>query len=164
MRELRFFGKRNVRSHRKTNRRALTVVSRQPRTPAVVHAVDTLPSLPPGAMPQRTVELPKLPARTAFPAPTQAELDEAARRLTGSFNGGFRLAANAPLFRGEDTTCADYDKQRLERLRRMQDLAKTWPDHGVNLGIDQGPTTLVYATTGHGRFSDGTGTIPAVKR
>jgi len=165
VRELRFFGKRKPRSHRKANRRALTVVSRQPRTPAVVHAVETLPSLPPGTMPQRTVELPKLPPRTApTPMPSRAELDEAAKRLTSSFSGHFRLKGNVPLFR-DDMTLDEFDEQRTERLRRLQDLSKAWPDaHGVNFGDHHGPKTLVFSTADYERFNDGTDTIPAVKR
>jgi hypothetical protein len=114
-------------------------------------------------MPQRS-----LPPRTAHAqVPTSPELTEAANRLTGSFSGHFRLADNAPLFRGDDMTWAQFDERRLERLRRMQDLttAKVWPDaHGVNLGTSHGPKTLVFSTADYGRFSDGTGTIPAVKR
>lgn len=163
---MRFFRKRNARSHRKTNRRGLRVVSRQRRIPAAGHASDTLPMLPPGAMKQRTIEMPLVPSRTAYPQPpTRTELAEAANRLTGSFSGHFRLAGDQPLFRGDDMTWAQFDERRLERLRRIQELPKTWADpHGVNFGEHHGPKTLVFSTAGYPRFSDGTGSIPAVKR
>ena len=159
MTELRFF-KRNVRSHRKTTRRALTVVPRQRRAPEGGHVLSPLPQ--PGSMQQR----PPMPPRTVHSqVPSSPELIEAANRLTGSFSGHFRLAGDTPLFRGDDMTWAQFDERRLERLRRMQDLAKTWPDaHGVNLGTSHGPKTLVFSTADYERFSDGTGTIPAVKR
>ena len=159
MRELRFFGKRKPRSHRKTNRRDLRVVPRQRRAPVGGHVLSPLPQ--PGSMAQR----PPMPPRTVHAqVPPSPELIEAVNRLTGSFGSQFRLKDDVPLFSGDDMTWAQYDERRLERLRRMQDLEKTWPDaHGVNLG-SHGPQTLVFSTTDYPRFSDGTGTIPAVKR
>lgn len=120
-----------------------------------------LPELPAGSMPQRP-----LPPRTVHAqVPTSAELTEAAQRLTGSFTRGFRLASDAPLFRGDDMTWSQFDEQRIELQRRRQDLTQPWPDtHGVNLGEHHGPKTLVFATTLHERFTDGTVTIPAVKQ
>jgi len=133
------------------------------RAPKHSLALGALPPLPAGSMPQR----PPMPPRTAHSrVPSSPELIEAANRLTGSFSGHFRLDGNVPLFRDDETTWAQFEDSRLERLRRMQDLtkAKMWPDaHGVNLG-EHGPKTLVFSTTDYPRFSDGTGTIPAVKR
>jgi len=109
---------------------------------------------------------PPTPPRTAHAqVPSSPELIEAANRLTSSFGSQFRLKDNVPLFSGDDMTWAEYDERRLERLRRMQDLTSAWPDaHGVNLGTSHGPKTLVLSTADYERFSDGTGTIPAVKR
>lgn len=108
------------------------------------------------------------PPRTAHAhVPTSPELIEAANRLTGSFSGHFRLKDDAQLFRDDETTWRQFEDSRMERLRRMQDLtkAKMWPDaHGVNLGTSHGPKTLVFSTSDYARFTDGTGTIPAVKR
>lgn len=153
--------KRSVRSHRKAKpSRRLTprqLFLRNPR-----HAdYGPLPELPPGSMPQRP-----MPPRTVHSRiPTDAELAEAAQRLTGSFSGHFRLNGDVPLFRDDDMTWAQFDEQRMDRLRRMQDLANPWPDpHGVNLGGHHGPRTLVFSTSDYVRFTDNTATIPAVKR
>lgn len=139
--------------------------------PAQVPAMSvsaTLPPLPPGSMAQRgTGQNRPMPPRTAYPAgaPSPAELSEAARRVTGTFSGHFRLNGDVPLFRGDDMTWAQFDERRMERLRRMQDLANPWSDaHGVNLGASPNPKTLVYSTSDYARFADGTGMIPAVKR
>lgn len=149
-------------SHRKATQGRKPLLSYLPRrTPRHSAARGPLPALPPGSMPQRS-----LPPRTAHAqVPTNAELTEAARRLTGSFSGHFRLAEDAPLFRDDETTWRQFEDSRLERLRRIQQLGQGWPDaHGVNLGSDQSPRTLVFSTSDYKRFSDGTDTIPAVKR
>lgn len=155
------FLKRSSRSHRKAkSSRRLTPRQLFLRSPR--HAnYGPLPELPSGSMPQRST-----PPRTVHSRiPTDVELAEAAQRLTGSFRGHFRLNGDAPLFRGDDMTWAQFDEQRMERLRLAQDLANPWPDrHGVNLGEHHGPKTLVYATTLYERFTDNTATIPAVKR
>jgi hypothetical protein len=151
---VKIFSRKRTRSHRKANHRALTIVSRQPRTPAVVHATATLPMLPPGSMPQRTVELPKLPPRTAYLAPTP-EVQESALRVAGSAHPrpSYEIDTNAPLFR-DGTTWKDPETQRLERLRRLQHLDTAWPDrHGVNLGSDQSPKTLTFSTADYREFA-----------
>jgi len=145
---------RKRRSHRKANTRGLRVVFRPRRAPVGGHVPASLPSLPPGAMPQRTVELPKLPARTAYPAPSPAEVQESARRVTGSAHPrpAYRIDTSQPLFR--DATGDDLDAKRLERLRQLQHLDTAWPDgHGVNLGWDQSPKTLTFSTTDYRQFA-----------
>lgn len=132
------------------------------RRPAPRHAAyGPLSALPPGSMSQRS-----MPPRTAHPqVPSDAALAAAALRVAGSLSGHFRIPGDARLFRDDDMTWEQFEDSRMERLRRIQDLSKVWPDaHGVNMGEHHGPKTLVFSTSDYGRFSDGTGTIPAVKR
>lgn len=158
--------KHRARSHRKAKPSRKSLLTHPfRRAPKHSLAFGPLPPLPSDSMAQRP-----LPPRTVHPAgtPSPAELTEAARRVTGTFSGHFRLNGDVPLFRDDETTWAQtYEDSRLERLQRMQNLteSKAWPDaHGVNLGADCNPKTLVYSTSDYARFSDGTGTIPAVRR
>jgi len=150
VRELRFL-KRKPRSHRKANHRGLRVVSRWPRTPAGGHASATLPMLPAGAMPQRTVELPKLPPRTAFPS----EVQEAARRVTGSAHPrpSYEIDTSLPLFRDEKTP-TQYEDRYQARLRELQRFARPWSDGtGVVHGSDQSPKTITWTTADYREFA-----------
>lgn len=154
MRELRWF-QRKARSHRKANGNGLTVVSRQPRTPAGGHESATLPMLPAGGMQQRTVELPKLPARTAFPE----EAQEAALRVAGRPHQSpfYKIDTTQPLFRDEPAPM-EYEDRYQARLRELQRITRPWSDgSGVVLGADQSPKTITWSTADYREFAgDGT--------
>lgn len=128
----------------------------------------TLPPLPPGSMAQRDPEpwspLPPVTHTYTGGLTATADLAGVARRVTASLRPAFRLDTKAPLFRDE-STWEQFEDSHMERLRRIQQIAEGWPDeHGVNLGTDQSPRTLVFATSLYERFSDRTGMQPAVKR
>jgi len=145
------FLQRKRRSHRKANTRGLRVVFRPRRTPAGGHVPASLPSLPPGAMPQRTVELPKLPARTAFPP----EVQESARRVTGSAHPrpAYEIDTSKPLFRNEPAM-ALYEDRYQARLREIQRFAQPWSDGtGVVHGSGQSPKTITWSTADYREFA-----------
>ena len=153
MRELRFL-KRNARSRRKSSRRGWFVVSGQPRAPRHAAGSGPLLALPSGSMQQRTIELPKLPPRTAFPTMRTPEVQQAAQRVTGSASGpAYRVATDRPLFRDE-TTLEEYEDWRLARLRELQRFGKEWSDGtGVVHGSGQSPKTITWSTTDYREFA-----------
>lgn len=160
MRELRF-PKRSSRSHRKAKFASLTSLSRLfKRAPKTGNGAALMLTWQP---PQAPDEMPPATARCAGPA-QGVDLDEAARRVAGTFSGHFRLNGDMRLFRDDDMTWSQFEKSRQARLARMQDLVEPWAAPGaVNLGRRHGPKTLVFSLTDHNRFSDGTDTQPAVK-
>lgn len=110
-----------------------------------------LPPLPPGSMPQRTLRLPKLPARTAFPAEDLAAAQRVARSATG--RPAYQIRTDMPLFRDEPAL-AEYEDRYQARLRRIQRIDKPWADgHGVALGSDQSTHTLVISTGDYREFA-----------
>lgn len=153
------FSKRKRRSHRKATTRGWNVVFRRTRAPEGGHESGPLPLPKTASMQQRTVPLPKLPARTAY-APSPDVLASTARRVAdfvqqrATFGNQLRIDKDAPLFRDDAVTWDQLDAQRLERLRRMQHLQAGWSDgRGVNLGSDQSPRTLTFSTVDYRHFA-----------
>lgn len=146
------------------------VAENQPAIPPVPPppAPQKLPALPPGSMAQRSnghyQPLPPMTHTYRGGLVADADLFGVAGRVTASLRPAFHLDTKAPLFR-DDTTWEQFEDSRLARLRWMQTLTQGQRDvHGENLGTGQGPRTLIMSTVTCERFSDGTGTIPAVKR
>lgn len=151
------FGKRRARSHRKAATRGWNVVFRHPRTPDGGHESGPLPLPRTASMQQRTVELPKMPPRTAY-APTPAEVCTSAQHVVAAvaaqqaFESQVRLADGAPLFRDEKAD-EEYRTARLRRLQQMID--RPWADgHGVALGSGQSPKTITWSTRDYRHFAD----------
>lgn len=153
------FGKRRARSHRKATVRGWNVVFRRPRAPEGGHESGPLPLPRTASMRQRTVELPKLPPRTAY-IPSPAEARAAAQHVVAaaapqrSFESQFRLQDGVPLFRDE-AAVLEYEDRYQARLRQLQRIPHTWSDgQGVNLGSDQSPKTITWSTRDYRQFAD----------
>lgn len=131
------------------------VPNRQATPPRPVAGSGPLPSLPPGAMQQRTVPLPKLPARTAYPL-TAPEIRQSAQRVAVSASGpAYKVATDKPLFRDE-TTLEQYEDWHLARLRELQRFGQEWSDGtGVVHGRGQSPKTITWSTADYREFTDG---------
>jgi hypothetical protein len=112
-----------------------------------------LQPLPSGSMGQRTLRLPKFPARTAY-VPREADLD-AASRVARSATGrpAYQIATDVPLFRDEKSL-TEYEDRYQARLRGLQRFQHPQPDgQGVRLGSDQSPKTITWTTAAYREFA-----------
>lgn len=112
-----------------------------------------LQPLPSGFMGQRTLRLPRFPARTAY-TPREADLD-AASRVARSAAGrpAYQIATDVPLFRDEKSL-TEYEDRYQARLRGLQRFQHPQPDgQGVRLGSDQSPKTITWTTGAYREFA-----------